>query len=122
MFVRYTLIGAADSVISHHHDTVSEPERRDIIAQILLLWQSDSGARQAIRVSQTIPRVHTFNNGLQQLRYELERQDLQDLLLRFRRDKRICVAAGASGEEIERGLAELKVVFRLLKSELAAAI
>ena len=114
MFVRYALIGAADSVISHHQDTVSEPERRDIIAQILLLWQSDSGARQAIRVSQTIPRVHTFNNGLQQLRYELERQDLEDLLRRFPRN--ICVAAGASGEEIERGLAELKVVFRLLKA------
>ena len=116
MFVRYTLIGALDSVISRHQDTVSEPERRDIIAQILLRWQSDSGARQAIGQSQTIPRVHTFNNGLQQLRYELERQDLQDLLLRFRRDKRICVAAGASGEEIECGLAELKVVFRLLKA------
>ena len=119
MFVRYTLIGALDSVISRHQDTVSEPERRDIIAQILLRWQSDSGARQAIGQSQTIPRVHTFNNGLQQLRYELERQDLQDLLLRFRRDKRICVAAGASRDEIECGLAELKVVFRLLKRELS---
>jgi hypothetical protein len=122
MFVRYTLIGAVDSIISHHQDTVSEPERRDIIAQILLLWQSDSGARQAIGVSQTIPRVHTFNNSLQQLRYELERPDLEDLFRRFRSNKRICVAAGASEELIECGLAELKVVFRLLKSELADAI
>jgi hypothetical protein len=51
--------------------------------------------------------------------YELEESDFKDILNVFRQNKRICCPRGTSEEEITRGLAELKAVYRLLKAKVA---
>jgi len=116
MFVRYTLIGGIDSniVTAEKNPVTEEAERKYVLGGVLLHWQSNSQARQSIGHSKLIPRHHSFDNGLHKLEFELERQDLKDLfnLFKLPHNRRICVEEGTSEEA---GLAELKVVYRLLK-------
>jgi hypothetical protein len=116
MFSYYAVTGGEDSkIIEHVKIATDECMRKHMLEGIVLEWQSSPEARQAIGRSKSIPMKHTFDNGLQLINVELERSDLKDLLSLFQHEKRICVADGASKEEIEAGLAELKVVYRLLK-------
>lgn len=124
MFSHYTVTGGMDAdIVTHVKTATDECMRWHMLSGILREWQSSSEARQAIGRSECIPMNHTFNNGLQLINVELERSDLKDLLSLFQREKRICVAEGkASKEEIETGLAELKVVYRLLKQAVKQVI
>ena len=113
MLSHYTVTGGGKASIVTV--TTDDCIRWHMLDGILLKWQSSSEARRAIGRDRTIPLNHTFDNGLQLIDIELQRSDFKDLLDMFRREKRICVAEGASEEEIQTGLAELKVVYRLLK-------
>ena len=113
MFSNYTVTGGNGSY--EVKTTTDEYMRGCMLKGILLEWQSSSEARQAIGRSKSIPTTHTFDNGLQLIKVELERSDLKDLLQLFQRDKCVCVAKGASKEEIKAGMAELKAVYLLLK-------
>jgi hypothetical protein len=119
MFVKYTLIGGMDSNIVHHEKvTVTDAvQRTHVLGQILFQWQTSAESRQAIALSGTIPRLHTFDNGLQKLRFELERQDIKALFERASKPQNqcACVSKGASKAESEAALAELKAVYGLLE-------
>jgi hypothetical protein len=119
MFVKYTLIGGLDSDIVHNTNVpVSDPvQRAHVLGQILFQWQSSTESRQAITLSGTIPHLHTFDNGLQKLRFELERPDLKALFERASKpqNQRACVSRGASKAESEAAMAELKAVYSLLE-------
>ena len=119
MFVNYTLIGGMDANIVHTGRTaVSDATQHSyVLGQILLQWQSSAESRQAIIRSKRIPRLHTFDNGVQRLTFELERPDLKALfnLFLLPHNRRARVAASATEAEHEIALAELKAVYRLLK-------
>ena len=118
MFVRFTLTSDG-KVVSKEESHPCEDQPGMILRGILLEWQSSSDTRQAIIGNKEIPVHHSSSNGVQVIHYELEGQDLRDLFELFRKNRRVCVEEGCSEEEMERGLAELKAVYGMLKKRVA---
>ena len=98
-------------------------EPSNVLRGIILLWQTSSKIRQSIIETKEIPMVYKSECIVDRMcgvSFELEESDLKDLFLVFQQNKRIGCPPGTSEEEITRGLAELKVIYRLLKAKVAA--
>ena len=120
MFVKYTFTSTTPDgerkITIQESQHPCETERQLILEGILLEWQCSAKTRQAIAASQAIPVQYTSFNGLQNIHYELERQDICDLFELFKRPENRR-AGVQEGEEEGRCLEELKVVYKLLKKE-----